>query len=318
MIKHPMKLRAYITALHAALFAILLAASPAGAGSMPLLGAGKPAAAGGGGYTGPGDVVASAKAWYGLRAYSAATRGNALVNVCNSTGGTDVGCGDLFSDATTGAMVAATIGGITCPGANCTIKTWYDQTAGGNCTGSCDLTQSGITIRPTLVASCIGSLPCARFIGVSAQSMATAGTFAQAQPLTVSTVAFVPTAGAGILWANSGSFNVQAAALVTPNIRQYAGTVADNAITYNSSHNLASVFDDAGTGSNQYIDAVSHAGSVGTNGFTGAALLIGGAGLSPATLDVFETGLWGSNIGSTPVTNLCHNQFVYWGTATSC
>jgi hypothetical protein len=37
-----MKLRAYIAALHAALFAILLAVSPAGSGSMTLLGAGKP------------------------------------------------------------------------------------------------------------------------------------------------------------------------------------------------------------------------------------------------------------------------------------
>jgi hypothetical protein len=44
-----MKLRAYIAALHAALFAILLAVSPAGSGSMTLLGAGKPAAGGGGG-----------------------------------------------------------------------------------------------------------------------------------------------------------------------------------------------------------------------------------------------------------------------------
>jgi hypothetical protein len=43
-----MKLRAYIAALHAALFAILLAVSPAGSGSMTLLGAGKPAAAAGG------------------------------------------------------------------------------------------------------------------------------------------------------------------------------------------------------------------------------------------------------------------------------
>lgn len=43
-----MKLRTYIVALHAALFAILLAVTPAGSGSISLLGAGKPAAVGGG------------------------------------------------------------------------------------------------------------------------------------------------------------------------------------------------------------------------------------------------------------------------------
>jgi hypothetical protein len=289
--------------------------------TLPLMGAGcaSSACGGGGGYIGPGNVIASAKTWYGLRAYSSATRGNALVNACNSTGGTDVGCGDLFSDATTGALVAATIGGITCPGANCTIKTWYDQTAGGNCTGSCNLTQATVINRPSLVASCIGSLPCARFVAGNSDAMATAGIFAQAQPLTVSTVAFAPSAVAGILWANTGSFNIQATAWAsTTTLRQYAGTIADNAIANNTSFIFASVFDDAGSGSNQYIDAVSHAASVGTNGFTGATLLIGGVGLSPSTLDVFETGLWGSNIGSSSVTNLCHNQFVYWGTATSC
>src|SRR5258706_278504 len=42
-----MKLRAHIIALHATLFAILLAVSPALTGSITLLGVGKPAAGGG-------------------------------------------------------------------------------------------------------------------------------------------------------------------------------------------------------------------------------------------------------------------------------
>jgi hypothetical protein len=109
------------------------------------------------GYVGPGDVAGagSALAWWGLRAYTAATCGAKLLNVCNSTGGVDVGCGDLSSSTTTGALVSGTIGGITCPGVNCTVKTAYDLTGGGNCTGSCDASKA-------LIASCAGltSRPC--------------------------------------------------------------------------------------------------------------------------------------------------------------
>jgi hypothetical protein len=77
-------------------------------------------------YKGPDDVT-TWQAFWSLRAYSAATRGTKLANVCNSTGGVDVGCADMLSDAVTGNLVSATISGITCPGANCTVKTLYDQ-----------------------------------------------------------------------------------------------------------------------------------------------------------------------------------------------
>ena len=35
-------------------------------------------------YVGPGDVVSSASAWYGLRAYNAADRGNKLADICDA------------------------------------------------------------------------------------------------------------------------------------------------------------------------------------------------------------------------------------------
>jgi hypothetical protein len=113
-------------------------------GSMGLLGVGGASSAPT--YQGPGDFLTYSAA-YGLRAFSAATRGNKLINVCNSTGGVDVGCGDLVSNAVTGTLVSATVSGITCPGANCTIKTFYDLTGNGN-----DATQSTVASRHTLPA----------------------------------------------------------------------------------------------------------------------------------------------------------------------
>jgi len=114
---------------------------------VPMTGGGKGVPGGGSSYTGPGDVVTYYQA-YGLMAYTSATRGNVLVNVCNSTAGVDVGCGDLSSDVTTGLLVPATISAITCPGANCTIKTFYDLTGGG-----IDCTNTTVATRATLPSS---------------------------------------------------------------------------------------------------------------------------------------------------------------------
>ena len=104
-------------------------------------------------FVGAGDIRSFAVWWSNSRAYSLATRGNPLINVCNSTGGADVGCADMVTDATTGVLTPATISGISCPGANCTVKTYYDQTGGGN---SC--TQATVANRNALTASRFGSI----------------------------------------------------------------------------------------------------------------------------------------------------------------
>jgi hypothetical protein len=316
-----MTLKSYILALHAALFAILLAVSPAGSGSMTLLGVGKVGGAAPPAYTGPGDVVASAKFWYGLRAYSSATRGTAAVNVCNSTGGVDVGCGDLSTDPSTGALVPATISGITCPGANCTIKTFHDQTTGNQCGGSCDVTQATILNRPTLVASCIGSLPCARFIAGNQPDMKSAGNFTQIQPITVSSAFFLPTGGVGLLITDS-TFNIQPIAFTAgTTIRVFAGTIQDTAETYNTSHAVQAVLNGASSILN--VDNVSpptiNPGTIGFSSGGASPIDLGNGSLgAPLTVDMFEVGVWASAFSSGNQTSICHNQFAFWGTATSC
>lgn len=94
---------------------------------------------------GPGDA-APALAWHGLRAYSSATCGAAFANVCVQVSSVDT-CQDMFTSATTGAVVPLStgFGGTTCPNTagTCTIKKLYDQTQGMNCGGSCDLISAG-------------------------------------------------------------------------------------------------------------------------------------------------------------------------------
>jgi hypothetical protein len=95
-----------------------------------------------GGYTGPGDIVSGATAWWGIRAYKTAGLGTKVANICNSTGGTDVGCADFNSNATTGIIESKTVSGITCPGANCTVKILYDQSGALSCSSAaCDASQ---------------------------------------------------------------------------------------------------------------------------------------------------------------------------------
>jgi hypothetical protein len=165
----------------------------------------------GGAFVGPADVSgwSAPSAWWGLRAMSSATRGNKVANVCNSTGGVDVGCADMFSDATTGDLVSATISSITCPGANCTVKTLYDQSGNTNCSAAaCDVTQATISKRPTLVASVTGGKAAMLFANASFQLLSNASGITLAQPFTVSNVAN-KTGSGGTAILDSGVSSVQ-------------------------------------------------------------------------------------------------------------
>lgn len=111
---------------------------------------------GGGGYTGPGDVVATWTFWAGLRAFSSAKRGTKFANLCN--GGV---CADVSSGASDGKPPnAPTINGAACDNSGhiCTVHTLYDQSGNGT-----DLVQATGANQPTWVVSCSGlsaSLPC--------------------------------------------------------------------------------------------------------------------------------------------------------------
>jgi hypothetical protein len=159
----------------AVVLAALLLALPAQAGQMSLLGAGKKASGGGGAsFTGMGDAKSGAKGHWGVIAYSAATRGSNMLELCNVG---DAACANVATDATTG-LVSSTqvIGGTTCGTTGgvdvCTIKTLYDDSGANNCTGACDLVNATIGTRPVFVPNFVGSVPAIR-------CNAAAGSFAE-------------------------------------------------------------------------------------------------------------------------------------------
>lgn len=125
------------------ILAAALALAPVRAmAQLPLLGAGPGtlSTAGGGTYTGIGDIKAADHYW-GMRAYNAAkaTAGANAVQVCTAA---DALCTNIRVTSS-GGLNAADITTSTCTAAlNCTVKTIYDQA------GSCDVTVIGGASRP--------------------------------------------------------------------------------------------------------------------------------------------------------------------------
>jgi hypothetical protein len=220
---------------------------------------------GGASYTGPGDCsgcVTSAFAWGGLRAFSAAKRGSNAVNACNSTGGGDV-CVNLVTDAVTGALVAQSVNGGTCPGTNCTVHTIYDQSGNTNCSGpaACDWVQATVANRPTLDANCIGSLPCMTF--GSPKRLLAGIIAAQAQPFTVSLVVNMNAADNFVSAFVSGA-EVDA---LTPNTtRIFAGASLAVTVAAGTFHGVQSVFN--GASSDVNVNGTSNTGAAGSGSLT--------------------------------------------------
>lgn len=298
--------------------AALLACLPAYAGSLTLLGAGGPTVAAAS-YTGPGDVVASALTWWGLRAYSAATVSTAAANICNAA---DANCADVNSLANGNFDVATATGApLNCGGAGgtCTVKTLYNK---GSCGASCDLTQSTIASRPTLVLSCLGSLPCMATSGT--QQLVSASAVTQSQPYTSVSIAETTNAGTSgslFTWGNAGNSDGGAIYLAPSagNPQLYCGSALHSAGTavINTWYALEGVCN--GGSSLLYVD-----GSTSGLGVTGSAgnTALASSGFFRMANDAFsdlaigryvEGGYWAGAFSGGQSSSMSSNVHGYWG-----
>lgn len=258
-------------------------------------------------YTGTGDVVSSWLFWYGLRAFSTADRGNALVNVCNVS---DVACADLSSDATTGALVVGTIGGSSCAIVACTIKTFYDRSGNAR-----DATQATIARRWILTANCPATgLWCAVSPTYNAANGYFGPSLTQAQQISMTVVAnrTLATSGyAGLVGSASGSgvvVNGTANTIVAyANQSEVPGTASDSAW-----HSIQAVLDGNSSTINVDGGASTGSGAAGATGFSGAIRLLSQFG------DAYEGkftegGAWAGTFSAGNITSLYANQHTYWG-----
>jgi hypothetical protein len=207
---------------------------------------------------------------YGLHAYSAATRGTKLAEVCNSTGGTDVLCVDMLSDASTGKLAPQTIGGLSCPGSvNCTIKLWYDL-IGTACTSGCDILQNTVASRATLSAA-VGGNACGVFTSASTIYGISAALLSNlAQPFGVMgviqrTSAFTATQIFIGDQSNGDGFGFANAASSATN---YTGTGFNaSGVTDNQPHAYQALANGTGTSSNISVDGTTTSGASGAAAF---------------------------------------------------
>lgn len=292
------------------LLAALLWCSPALAqmsGGLQFPGPGTPHSAGGGGYTGPGDIYAFG-IWAGLRAYSAATAGTKAIELCDSAG---ANCADVSTNATTGVLNApGSRGADNCNSVNtCTIRTIYDKAG-----SALDCVQTTTANRPTLnMTGGPGGGPAAVFVRASTQTM-TCGVstgISNTQPFTyVGLAERTGTTGSFNTVLGSGGpdllFNSSANGCGI-----YAGSVfvdtthcADNAW-----HAMQGMFNNAS--SQFYIDGNSNSGTAGTAVSTSNFVIGNGIG---GLLDgrVAEIGVAAGD-KSASFSSLNSNMHTFWG-----
>ncbi len=264
--------------------------------------------AGAAAYVGPGDVVSSATAWWGLRAYSAATAGGAAANVCNPG---DAACADLSTSATTGALVITTIGGHDCTANDCTIKKLYDQTVGGHCMGSCDLIQNTEANRPKLVTSCLNSKPCMTSTGTLNVSAAAA--LAVNQPFTVTSVYIETTHTTfGEVFGSVGGGSFELMAWVGADIiSMYDGAATmQAAATTNVWHSITGLANTASSLIN--VDGVETTGVMNGAAFSTVPALFTGS-FGNLIGKITEAGIWSSGFSGGNRTAMNSNMTAYWG-----
>ncbi len=214
-------------------------------------------------YSGPGDVITSnAIAFWALRAYTSATRGNKLANVCSPA---DALCGDMLSDATTGdAVIPSLCGG------GCTVKILYDLTGLTLCGGPCDLTQSTEANRYTLTVNALNGHPV--LTSSSATTFMTSPALGSTVTQPYSTTAVTERTG------SFTSFGVVATV-----------TTGSPGIGYNNSANTFFIFA-GGTGTASVTDSAFHAIQVLFNGASSSTVVDGSATGGNTSTDSLSSG----------------------------
>ncbi len=261
-------------------------------------------------YAGPGDVVSGALTWWGLRAYNAATKGNALINVCSPA---DAACADFSSDATTGALVIVAVGGHTCAD-DCTIKKFYDQSGANSCSAAaCDWIQNTIGNRATLINFCHNSKPCARSVEISNTQYVAANFPGAANPGWTISGVFNQTGGTAgqhewisTSFVSVGVDNTSGGLCYQINFAPFTATC-----TGSTWHAVQYVGNGAAGASTNYVDGNT---TTGDDAFAlqAASILFGSNNLSTVQGDFVEFGVWGIAF-STQLSSMNSNQTTYWG-----
>ena len=278
---------------------------------VPMTGAGLGApSSGGGGFTGPGDVVSGALAWWSPYAcYNSAYVGN-VADIWDATGTTT----ETLITCTAGGVIHETINPLstTCA-VSCFVATLYDQ-IGTHCSGSCDLTEA-ISLRPVLALNVLNSKPCVQFSAISGHILASPTFTSASQPITLSTVAksinnstqqglFFSGTGVVVFGYNDSGTNANTALM-------FAGASADFSATDATFHAIQAIFNSAS--SIGVTDGSATTGlNPGSTAMSGALNLGGVGGSQPFDGNVCEFGAWPIAFSSGQYGSMNSNQHSRW------
>lgn len=257
-------------------------------------------------FTGVGDISASGAIGYrALRAWSSATRGNRLINLCDTSG---ANCADISSNTMTGLLNnPGTLGSTNCATSNCHVAIVYDLTIGTACGGGpCDYSQMTDANRPVLVWN--SGNPYIQF--ASGQNLFQPSGSGASLPYSSTMVA-----------ERTGSFTTQARVLYGASQFIVMGfDTSANTITLNAGNDLSATAADSawhaaqglinGSSSALFIDGTNTTGNAGTNTFGGGEFGLSG---TPGLIGNWrEDGWWAANTSANAAA-ITTNQRLFWG-----
>jgi hypothetical protein len=256
-------------------------------------------------YTGPGDVIAGATAWWGLRAYSAAAIGSNAVRIIRASdstqqnfvtladGSVDVASITSFLNATTGKVV-----------------TLFDQTGNGF-----DATQATDANRPTIALNVVNGQPVVRGgAGLLLQSGVTVSNYSAPNSFS-SVVKRTGATSSQASWAGDTNNNFLLQYKDAANtVRMWSGSFVENANATEGSWHTVHCLNN-GASSSVVVDGGTPAtgdtggGTIGS----GTAFIVCNDGFTTNYLgDLVEHGVWPGD-KSASFNNLDANQGTYWG-----
>lgn len=263
-------------------------------------------------YIGPGDISASASAFWGLRGYSVANAlaGVKAVNIVRASDSTTADIVILPS----GRLDVATATAF-CASTTCKVVTLYDQTGHGY-----NATQGADANRPVFTLNCLNSMPCMTFAGTQNIVSSTAPTVSN--PVGISIVA----ERTGVFTTQTYLFSTHADG-TTAGFRNVvstwsmyaAGPGQVTAAATDSAWHVAEALYASGSSIINIDDLTPGTANAGPNGF-GTNFSIGAlvASTNGITGNIVEIGAWPVNIGSVQRTGQCHNAYTFWATSVAC
>jgi hypothetical protein len=196
------------------------------------------------------------------------------------------------------------------------VTEWYDQTGNGN-----NQTQSTAGNQPYLIPSCNNGLPCLYYNYPSLGTNTNNGSISIAgEPWTYASVHYSFSYASQVRFLSGGTAN--RTLIIEGSANAWA---VSNSYSYNFSmsdlawHSMQGSFD--GASSLAYVDGLNAFTTF--SGGSGVALSGFSIGYGPGVGNgwagyISEVGIWPKLFSSTDAINLCHNDYLYWGTSVSC